>query len=85
VVPFRISFESKPYGTVYYIEEVMNFYFMTDILVNFNTGYYLKGDLIMSRIEANWAYFKTWFLLDLIASFPYEWVINTDNVDETSS
>jgi hypothetical protein len=47
--------------------------------VNFNTGFLRKGILVMNRREIINNYFKTWFFLDLLASFPYSWVINFDD------
>ena len=39
------------------------------------TGYYKKGIVVMKRRHVMWRYLKTWFALDLIASFPYTWFI----------
>jgi hyperpolarization activated cyclic nucleotide-gated potassium channel 2 len=54
---------------------------MIDILVTFNTGFYKKGYLVMKRKEIIKNYLKTWFFLDLLASFPYSWIFK-DNVSE---
>lgn len=42
----------------------------------FNTGFYREGDLVMQRGEIALNYLGSWFLLDLIATFPYNWVLN---------
>ena len=55
----------------------MDVTFMTDIIVAFNTGFYKKGYLVMKRKEIVKNYLKTWFVLDLMASFPYSWVFNS--------
>jgi Ion transport protein len=47
-------------------------------VINFNTGFYRKGVVVMKRREIILNYLKTWFLLDLLASFPYSWFINFD-------
>ena len=49
---------------------------MADILVTFNTGVYKKGKLEMKRKDAVLIYLKSWFLLDFISAFPYDWAIN---------
>ena len=49
---------------------------MLDILVTFNTGAYKKGKLVMKRKKAVLIYLKSWFLLDFIAAFPYDWAIS---------
>jgi hyperpolarization activated cyclic nucleotide-gated potassium channel 2 len=48
---------------------------MMDIIITFNTGFYKKGYLVMKRKEIIKNYLKTWFILDLFASFPYSWVM----------
>lgn len=54
----------------------MEVFFILDILISFNTGYYKRGELIMNRRRAIWYYVRTWFFLDLFASFPYDEVID---------
>lgn len=48
--------------------------FMIDIVVNFNTGFYDKGLRIMKRGPVCREYFRWWFWVDFISSFPYTWV-----------
>ena len=57
---------------------------MTDICITFNTGFYKKGYLVMKRREIVKNYIKTWFIIDLLASFPYTEVLNSNN-DNTNS
>lgn len=52
---------------------------MCDIVVTFNTGFYKKGYLVMKRKEIIKNYLKTWFILDLLASFPYSWAMSSDS------
>lgn len=49
VLPMRISFEMKFNEFLFYFEIVIDCMFMFDIVLNFNTGIYLKGKLEMSR------------------------------------
>jgi hyperpolarization activated cyclic nucleotide-gated potassium channel 2 len=44
-------------------------------VINFNTGYYKKGHLILRRRKIVRRYLRSWFWLDLIATFPYGWFI----------
>jgi len=53
--------------------------------MTFNTGFYKKGYLVMKRKEIIKNYLKTWFFLDLLASFPYSWVMSTDDTTETDT
>ena len=52
----------------------MDVSFMIDIIVTFNTGFYKKGYLVMKRKDIVKNYLKTWFFIDLVATFPYSWV-----------
>lgn len=74
IVPFRISFEVDSTGFLGYVETGMDIYFMMDLFISFNTGYDVKGLLIMKRKLIILNYLKSWFVLDLLASFPYSWV-----------
>ena len=51
---------------------------MVDIVLAFNTGFYKKGYLVMKRREIVKNYLKTWFVLDILASFPYSWLTTTN-------
>mmetsp|Transcript_14216 Transcript_14216/g.26825 ORF Transcript_14216/g.26825 Transcript_14216/m.26825 type:complete len:575 (-) Transcript_14216:76-1800(-) len=52
-----------------------------------NTGYYSFGALIMNRKLILRTYLKTWFIIDLAASFPLTWIIDgpfVENEDDES-
>jgi hyperpolarization activated cyclic nucleotide-gated potassium channel 2 len=51
---------------------------MFDILVTFNSGTYIAGDLCMNRSKVTFYYLRTWFLMDVVASFPYDLVFQMD-------
>ncbi|CAD8093500.1 unnamed protein product [Paramecium primaurelia] len=55
--------------------QIMDYYFLLDIIVSFHTSYYYKGNLITSHKKVFWNYFSSWFWLDLISSFPYDMII----------
>ena len=75
LIPFRLCFEVDASGALFYFETIIDVSFMIDIIVNFNTGFYKKGYLVMKRKEIIKNYMKTWFFLDLLASFPYSWIL----------
>jgi hypothetical protein len=69
----------------------MDIIFAMDILVNFNTGYYHKGVVVMKRHRVIFTYIRTWLLIDVLATFPYEYTIEialgsnqSENVDQYS-
>ncbi|OMJ66710.1 hypothetical protein SteCoe_36361 [Stentor coeruleus] len=49
--------------------------FSIDILINFNTGFYEKGTLIMERSKIIKNYLTFWFWLDLISTLPLDWIL----------
>lgn len=66
----------------------MDIIFAIDIFITFNTGYYHKGVIIMKRSKVILTYLTTWFIIDLLATFPYEYTIElalTNGGDSDSS
>jgi hyperpolarization activated cyclic nucleotide-gated potassium channel 2 len=51
---------------------------MRHIVWNFNCGFYQEGSLVLKRRHIAVNYLKTWFIPDLIASFPYVWLLDLD-------
>ena len=52
----------------------MDVFFIIDILISFNTGYYKGGMIVMKRRIITNKYLKGWFIIDFIASFPYYFI-----------
>lgn len=77
-IPVELSFEISLFDFLFEINAVFasffekfEFYFLLiDILVNFNTGYYTKGSLIISRKNIAKHYIKSNFFLDLLSFIP---------------
>jgi len=51
------------------------------LVLNFVTGYYKKGNLVMKRGPIIRRYIRTWFIFDFIATLPITWFIPERNVD----
>lgn len=79
MIPFRLCFDVDASGGLLILENIMDASFMLDIVITFNTGFYKKGYLVMKRKDIILNYLKTWFILDLLASFPYSWAFNSDS------
>jgi len=47
IMPMRIAFEFKQSDFLFYLEFVVDSMFIWDIVLNFNTGIYLAGQLVM--------------------------------------
>ena len=53
------------------VEMIFDTIFLADIFINFNTAYYEKYDLVVSRPKIFKKYLAGWLITDLIASFPF--------------
>jgi hypothetical protein len=88
VIPYRVAFNVKASASFLTLEYFIDFFFLSDIGLNFYTGFYKKGNLILKRGPIVRRYFKTWFFPDLFASFPYTWFLrytyvpDIDNLEE---
>lgn len=84
MIPFNLSFENIQGSAVIevldYIQDLM---FATDILLNFNTGFYKNGLLVLNRKAVIIYYLKTWFVIDILSTFPYSLIM--DLFGESSS
>ena len=77
IIPYRACFTTNfTYGWLGIFEISQDFYFIFDIFISFNTGYIEQGVLILNRNKIMWNYLKSWFILDLVSTFPYSLVIN---------
>lgn len=87
-IPFLIGFCVPMRGWLVYLDFVINVCFMVDIIVSFNTAFYIRGNLVLNRREIAKRYLKSWFLVDLISTFPYEWLVSgsvledEENIDQ---
>ena len=78
-----VNVYSDPLVIVDYIVDVM---FIVDIFINFRTTFVDKNDEVVShpcRIAVH--YFKTWFIIDLVAAVPFELLIMIGNTDEVGA
>jgi len=69
LIPLEIAFESVNFwdtGSEYPISSLL-FVFLMDIVINFNTAYYNKGEMIVSRNKIFKNYFYGQFLKDLLS------------------
>ena len=71
----RLAFDLDQGDFGFYLGVIMDSAFMFDIVLNFNTGFFLKGEKIMDRATIAKDYFRLWFWIDLFSSIPYTWII----------
>jgi Ion transport protein len=84
-VPYSLSFEVESEGGWLYWQYVIDVFFIIDVVVSFNCGYFSKGILHMKRKDVTMNYLKGWFILDVFASFPYTWVVPDPAVEVSSN
>ena len=55
---------------------MIDFMFLIDIILNFNTAYFDElHDVMDGRLDIAFKYFKGWFLIDFLAILPFEEII----------
>lgn len=56
----------------FFVENIVDFAFITDFLINCISAYYdEEGKLVTNNKKIILHYLKTWFVIDIIASFPF--------------
>lgn len=72
ILTFELSFIEEPTLFFKISEYVTSFIFMLDIFFNLNFSYYdITGKPVVSRRKIVCKYLKSWFLVDLVSSFPF--------------
>lgn len=73
LLPVEIAFDLD---TNFVLEILLNVIFSIDLILGFNTGFWSKGSLILSRKLASIHYLRTWFSLDILSLLPYDLMAN---------
>ena len=80
VFPYRISFlneNSKSGKKLKLLDDIIDNFFILDIIINFLTAYYTNDERIEKRInKIIFHYLKSWFILDFISIIPINYIIN---------
>ncbi|KAF4658985.1 Potassium voltage-gated channel sub H member 4 [Perkinsus olseni] len=74
-IPYRVSFNAKPEGIYLLSENIVTIFWLFDVLLNFFTGYYRGSELVTDPGMIWKHYIRGWLLFDLIASFPFTWLL----------
>ena len=78
IIPLRIGFGDDKFGPLSAIDLLIDLMFMSDIVVNFITGYFRtvketgEQQLVLSQPAAALHYLRTWFSFDIVASLPVD-------------
>jgi hypothetical protein len=73
-VPFMISFDVEPGINFQIFEVIMDIWFLSEIVVNFFTGFYSKGSLVMNLNAIALNYVKGYLWIDCLSSFPISFI-----------
>lgn len=78
-VPYQLAFyaysDLKNGSFFFAVDVLINLLYILDIFVSWRTTYYdREGLLVLDRKLARKRYLKTWFTIDLFASFPFEYI-----------
>ena len=68
MVPLRICFDVEVSDIA---EMMMDVFFFLDIVITFNVIIYIKGAMTIKRKLIAISYLKSWFFIDVVATFPY--------------
>ena len=81
VIPMRIGFGDDKFGPLSAVDLLIDLMFMSDIFVNFVTGYFRtikdtgEQQLVLSQPAAALHYARSWFFFDMIASLPVDFML----------
>lgn len=80
ITPFMIAFYDETDASFTVFDMLTDIFFMIDIIVIFFSAYYDSDfNLIDNYAEIACNYFRGWFLLDLIAIIPFNYLVNSQN------
>jgi hypothetical protein len=76
VVPFELGFLEDSRGSALEILGlVIHILFMVDVVLNFRTTYQDSNAMhVTSGRRIAWQYIRTWFIIDLVSSLPFEYI-----------
>jgi hypothetical protein len=79
-MPLQLSFyfPSDENNFFYWPDTLVVIWFLIDIFIHIHSGYIYKGMLIMDKKKIVINYLKFWLFFDIVCSFPYEWIISSN-------
>eukprot|EP01135_Chromosphaera_perkinsii_P007543 Nk52_evm27s913 gene=Nk52_evmTU27s913 len=69
-IPFRLTFGEFGGSYVWGLNMICDFIYLSEMPLNFKSGYIDDGLLVMNAQKCRQHYWKTWFFYDLMAFFP---------------
>lgn len=81
ILPLGLCFDMYPHAAVMWLSTTV---FTPDILLNFFTGFYHNGVIIMRQTIIIQRYTLSWFWLDFLSTMPWEVMFEGSDVAESS-
>jgi hypothetical protein len=73
--PYRMAFVEEEEAVWTVVQNIADIMFAVDIFVSFNTAFYDEGYLIVdNRKEIALEYLRSWFIIDMLAVIPFEFL-----------
>lgn len=74
VSPFEIGFLDRPTGALAICDNLVNGFFIIDIIVTFFVAYLDRSTFLLvdNRKDIAWKYARSWLFLDFVSSVPSE-------------
>lgn len=79
LLPYINAFEPDNTELSYNIDCVSFSIFSLDIVINLNTGFYQKGNLVMDRVKILRNYLSFWFWIDIFSTIPIDNFFGSSN------
>jgi hypothetical protein len=76
-VPFMFTFDPENTlggGKSKLFENIMDVWFIVEIILNFFTAFYRKGILVIDLKLIAINYIRHWFIFDMLGSLPFSWI-----------
>lgn len=81
-LPYYLAFIDEKIFAFEFMESLVDFSFLFDVILNFNVSFYKtdkskESKLVRNRRDIAKNYIKTWFFIDLLSSIPFSLIINS--------
>ena len=81
-VPLYVALDIGSHGWSLVLDIVWTLFFAVDIYLNFNTPYLTSGEWITDKTIIRQNYLRSWFVVDLIATIPFDLLLLTLTVNQ---
>lgn len=82
IVPYKVCFEDTTSDSQFVFDLLVDASFLIDITLTFFTAYEERGVLIVNRTQIAKNYLKSWFVIDVVTTIPFQLL---EKLDSTSN